>query len=505
MQALHFHVPASMTVVRTWKTKRVLARAWRALLALDLTEASSLVSQLERAVVVGADTSDYTIAVLRAALLALQDDSMAALSVARRAHQPGADTECRALAAMICRWSYWRSGELNEFHGTGRAPWRAKLGRCGAITSIFDLNLEAAVEFGRLRLAVSRALAAEALERARQRACGESAAGLLAATLVAQVAYEQGQLDEAELMIRYRMSMIRASAPIECVSRAYLVLVRLATHRGRPDNALRLLHDAQILGERRRWPALVAATLAERVRILLEVNEATGAATALRDLEVLLRSHSTTNAFALEEMEIQSQLAQLRIRQGHVAAAQTSAAVDALRQKALARSDLRLALEMHLVTVSAYAQCGEIEEAQERLIDALDVGASNGLCMTYVDAGSTICKLLGELCHATSISDERVFELRPYIHTLLARSPRAQLPAGSTRRPPEATRQPLTPRESNVLRLIAGGLSNKRIAQRLDITPETVKSHTKSIFAKLAAQTRAQAVAHGEALGLIQS
>ena len=42
------------------------------------------------------------------------------------------------------------------------------------------------------------------------------------------------------------------------------------------------------------------------------------------------------------------------------------------------------------------------------------------------------------------------------------------------------------------------------VAQRLDITPETVKSHTKSIFAKLAAQTRAQAVAHGEALGLIQ-
>jgi len=87
----------------------------------------------------------------------------------------------------------------------------------------------------------------------------------------------------------------------------------------------------------------------------------------------------------------------------------------------------------------------------------------------------------------------------------LARSPCAQLPAGCTWRPPEATRQPLTPRENNVLRLIAGGLSNKRIAQRLDITPETVKSHTKSIFAKLAAQTRAQAVAHGEALGLIQS
>ena len=75
--------------------------------------------------------------------------------------------------------------------------------------------------------------------------------------------------------------------------------------------------------------------------------------------------------------------------------------------------------------------------------------------------------------------------------------------ASGARQPPEAIRQPLTPREGNVLRLIASGLSNKRIAQRLDIAPETVKSHTKSIFAKLAAQTRAQAVAHAEALGLI--
>jgi LuxR family maltose regulon positive regulatory protein len=71
------------------------------------------------------------------------------------------------------------------------------------------------------------------------------------------------------------------------------------------------------------------------------------------------------------------------------------------------------------------------------------------------------------------------------------------------RQPPAIIRQALTPRENNVLRLIANGLSNKRIAQRLDIAPETVKSHAKSIFAKLAAQTRAQAVAHAEALGLI--
>jgi LuxR family maltose regulon positive regulatory protein len=268
---------------------------------------------------------------------------------------------------------------------------------------------------------------------------------------------------------------------------------------------LTLLRDAQVLGERRRWPRLVAAMLAERIRILLDDHEETGALFSLRELEALLRSQPTTSASAQTDIELDYQLAQLRFRQSQGATAQTTTTVESLRQKALARSNLRVALEMHLISVAAYAQCGEIFEARERLIDALDVGAANGLCMTFVDAGPAVRKLLEELCHDPSISDERVRELRPYIHTLLARCPGSPCSASFTRQPQEAIRQPLTPREGNVLRLIAGGLSNKRIAQRLDIAPETVKSHTKSIFAKLAARTRAQAVAHGEALGLFPS
>jgi ATP/maltotriose-dependent transcriptional regulator MalT len=495
-----------VTIIRTWQTRRLLARAWQALLAVDMPEAERLATRLERsqmATVEGAE--DCTTAVLRAALLAVQDDSTAALALARRALHPFADVECRALATMICRWVHWRAGELNEFHSAGRAQWCAGLRHCRAITSIFDLNLEAAVEFGRLRLTVSGRLTAEALERARLTACSESAAGLLAAALVAQVTYEQGQLDEAELAIRYRMSAIRTSATIECVTRAYTILARLALQRRRSDHALTLLRDAQALGERRHWPRLVAAMLAERMRILLDDDKGTDALSCLRELEALLRSPTTTSASVQADVELEHQLAQLRFRQFQADAAQTTAAVESLRQKALARSDLRLALEMHLVSVATYARCGETFEARERLIDALDVGAANGLCMTFVDAGPVVRKLLEELCHDLSISDERVLELRPYIHTLLARCPGLKCPASFARQPAEAIRQPLTPREGNVLRLIASGLSNKRIAQRLDITPETVKSHTKSIFAKLAAQTRAQAVAHGEGLGLLHS
>jgi LuxR family maltose regulon positive regulatory protein len=62
---------------------------------------------------------------------------------------------------------------------------------------------------------------------------------------------------------------------------------------------------------------------------------------------------------------------------------------------------------------------------------------------------------------------------------------------------------PLSARESAILKLIGQGLSNKEIARSLAIAPETVKSHVKRIFTKLGAEKRAQAVAHAQSLGLL--
>ena len=61
----------------------------------------------------------------------------------------------------------------------------------------------------------------------------------------------------------------------------------------------------------------------------------------------------------------------------------------------------------------------------------------------------------------------------------------------------------LSARERTVVLLMGHGLSNKLIARQLSIAPETVKSHAKSIFWKLTAQTRAQAVYRASELGLI--
>ena len=63
--------------------------------------------------------------------------------------------------------------------------------------------------------------------------------------------------------------------------------------------------------------------------------------------------------------------------------------------------------------------------------------------------------------------------------------------------------QILTPREIEVLRMIADGLGNKEIASKLSISDHTVKFHISSIFAKLGASNRAEAVTLGIRHGLI--
>jgi DNA-binding CsgD family transcriptional regulator len=63
----------------------------------------------------------------------------------------------------------------------------------------------------------------------------------------------------------------------------------------------------------------------------------------------------------------------------------------------------------------------------------------------------------------------------------------------------------LSPREGTILQLIGQGKSNKEIARVLGIAPETVKSHVKHIFLKLAVAKRAQAVSRAYSFGLFSS
>jgi DNA-binding NarL/FixJ family response regulator len=68
---------------------------------------------------------------------------------------------------------------------------------------------------------------------------------------------------------------------------------------------------------------------------------------------------------------------------------------------------------------------------------------------------------------------------------------------------PPALVEPLTARESEVLQLLAQGLANKAIAERLGISEHTAKFHVNAILGKLAAQSRTEAIVQAARLGLV--
>ncbi|KAB8143355.1 response regulator transcription factor [Chloroflexia bacterium SDU3-3] len=83
----------------------------------------------------------------------------------------------------------------------------------------------------------------------------------------------------------------------------------------------------------------------------------------------------------------------------------------------------------------------------------------------------------------------------------MARRAIASGPPGAGLAAPSA--EPLTPREREILQLLGQGLSNKMIARDLGVSDHTVKFHVSSIYAKLGAANRAEAVNLGARLGLV--
>ena len=69
--------------------------------------------------------------------------------------------------------------------------------------------------------------------------------------------------------------------------------------------------------------------------------------------------------------------------------------------------------------------------------------------------------------------------------------------------PEDGDFEPLTPRESEILQHLAQGLTNKQIAWKLSISEHTVKFHISSIYGKLGATNRTEAVRMGARHGII--
>jgi DNA-binding NarL/FixJ family response regulator len=141
-------------------------------------------------------------------------------------------------------------------------------------------------------------------------------------------------------------------------------------------------------------------------------------------------------------------------------------------------------------------------------------GSPRVLILTTFDLDDYVYEALRAGASGFLLKDARAEELRHAIRTvtagdaLLSPTITRRLIESYTRRPPPAAHPAplaeLTPRELEVLRLVARGLSNADIAREFFVSDATVKTHVARIFSKLDLHDRAQAVVLAYESGLIQ-
>jgi len=156
---------------------------------------------------------------------------------------------------------------------------------------------------------------------------------------------------------------------------------------------------------------------------------------------------------------------------------------------------------------------GDEPAALAALQQAIALAEPGGFVRLFVDLGPPMARLLEGLYQRGVRPDyiSRILAAFPEATTTGGRSVRRQPttpespngPSSAVRRPSSSLIEPLTPRESEVLALLGRHLSNKEIAKELVISPDTVKSHTLSIYRKLDVRGRQQAAARAREWGLL--
>jgi LuxR family transcriptional regulator, maltose regulon positive regulatory protein len=488
-------------------TELKLAIAWGMALVIRLKETLELLRQIESDL--GDQHSPENAAIacecetIRSVALVLGDDTQQALPVAEDCLRRSNDFWTTNVASNVVRLGCLKAGDLTKFYATPWIPYSLDEDKRNVFASVYRRCLQGLAELQQIRLAAAERYYLDAVALAEQYVGSDSVAAALPLSLLAQIRYEQGRVDEAEGMVFDRLPILSATAMLDCVLSAYFVLVRLAASRNNFSHAYTLLEQAESLGLSRQWGRLVAAAVLERVRLSCLEGRISESVAYLDRLDRLAKEYPAPEACAWSDIHRFSALGHARVALLQGEARNAISILKNLRREAHNAHSCYFGLRVDVDLAMAHFHAGELADASATLREVLDKGLHEGVQQTILDQGPEIGTLLlsaRENAEHTGDSSDLV----SYLDRLLGNYPSDQ----STQAKPglrSPIAEPLSVRESDILTLIAQGRSNKEIARTLSIAPETVKSHMKHIFTKLNVERRAQAVSRAQSLGLVSA
>ena len=316
------------------------------------------------------------------------------------------------------------------------------------------------------------------------------------ASLLAAAVYERDRPDEAAALLANRLDVLERTGMPETTLLGYRTAARIAAAQGSEHRALDLLDALHAVGAARRLPRLCVAALADQVRMHAgRFRAETCRALTQRIDEILARDDLPQGPLWRQSVE----LPQILSRANSAIAAQNwRGALEALARAApLAEATKLGRVHIEVMALRAYALDRNSEKGRTLLQEAMNLAHTYGLARTFVDAHPALADWARRVAEEGSAGSEAG---RAVPVARIVRPPPERSAAG----PRAVPSMVLTPKEREVLELLARNFSNKEIAQAMAVGEETVKWHLKNLFGKLDAGTRKHAVRRAQILGLLE-
>jgi LuxR family maltose regulon positive regulatory protein len=448
---------------------------WALTLTGQLDAADAYLRQAEAAVHAD-DALMGTILVAQAYNIRARGDNFQAIERAQRALSllPQTDPLSRGLVALTLGLAHWNSGNFREAEQAFmEVDQAAQLSRnhYARMTALTYLGVIQAI-YGRLH---------RAAEFCRQVIhLGEHSPPVAPAHIeLGALLYEWNDLEAAAEHLQIGIELSQRTGNLLLQSDGYRTLAIVQLASGEANMALSTLQKAdQLANSRQVSPLTRMRNAACHVQLALAEKDL---ATARYWAEQVTEAADASPFFP-----------QLKLTPARLLLAHNERTMAAERLKELYETTSQAGWGSGVIEVRALQAMAATTptDALYFLEDALKEAQAEGFIHTFVDKGEPMKVLLDRLRAQRG-------ELKEYVRTILSAF-------GETGRP--STSQPLvealSEREMDILRLVAEGMSNGEIAERLVVSVGTVKTHVHSIIEKLGVRSRTQAVARARELAL---